>query len=193
MSQKEQIADALLTELQKDLPLMDVPKVREELNTWLEQLPLPNNSNANSWKELIREFPTQENEKELTEGLKIRLSLKLITPSNNYIISIIESFVPSSRDNYIIAVYAGWKKDEWAIQKQIDELYKGGFEDTIRTPHIIWVQNFVYGKLNEALNSCAIAIMGNEINEEKFPSKDKPVKNIIPTNFTYPEKEKAEE
>lgn len=193
MSQKEQIADAILTELQKGLPLMDVHKVREELTTWLKQLPLPNNSNANSWDELIKEFPVKENEKELTEGLKIRLSLRLSTPSNNYIISIIESFVPSSREKYIIAVYAGWKKDEWAIQKQIDELYKGGFDDTIRTNHIIWIQNFTKNNLEQALNSCAIAIMGNEINEVKSTSKNEPIKNLIPENFNYPEKEKAED
>ena len=192
MSQKEQIADAILTELQKDLPLMDVHKVREELTTWLKQLPLPNNSNANSWDELIKEFPVKENEKELTGGLKIRLSLRLSTPSNNYIISIIESFVPSSREKYIIAVFSGWKKDEWAMQKHIDELYKGGFNDTIRTKHIIWAQNFTKSTFEQALNSCAIAIMGNEINEVKSISKNKQIKNLIPAKFSYPEKEKTE-
>ncbi len=193
MSQKEQIADALLTELQKDLPLMDVSLVKSELEVWLEQLPLPASSNAKNWNELIKVFPANENEKELHQGLRMRLSLKLNTPSNNYIISIIESLVPSSRDNYIIIVYAGWKKDEWILQKQIEELYKGVFDESIRTQHIIWAQNFTERTLDQALNSCAVAILGNEINTDKTSTEKKPINHPMPENFTYPEKENVED
>ncbi|MFH2047924.1 MAG: hypothetical protein ABIJ12_00615 [bacterium] len=193
MSQKEQIAEALLTELQKDLPLMDVPGIKVEMMEWLKQLPLPKGTKAEDWDQLIREFPSSNNEKELYEGFRIRLSLKVNTTSNHYIISIIESLTPSSRNKYIIAVYSGWKKDEWVLQKQIEEKYKGRFDDIISPKNIIWVQNFEAGGLHEALTSCAIAILGHELCEGNEKSKITPISHPLPSNFTYPEKSEIEE
>lgn len=193
MSQKEQIAEAILTELQKDLPLMDVSGIKAEMLEWLKQLPLPKGSKAESWDKLILEIPSSENDKELYKGLRIRLSLKLSTASNHYIISIIESLAPSSRNKYIIAVYSGWKKDERILQKQIVEKYNGRFDDTISPKDVIWVQNFESGSLHDALTPCAIAIMGHELCERNEKSISNSISHPPPSNFTYPVKKDNKE
>ena len=193
MTQKEQIAEALLTELQKDLPLMDIPGIKAEMMEWLKRLPLPKGTKADGWEQLIWVFPSNDNEKELYEGLRIRISLKLNTTSNHYIISIIESLTPASRNKYIIAVYSGWKKDEWVLQKQIEEKYKGRFDDIISPKNVIWVQNFEAGSLHDALTSCAIAILGHELCERNEKSEIIPISHPFPSNFTYPEKTEDEE
>jgi len=193
MSQKEQISEALLTELQKEIPLMNVVQIKEEMLEWLKQLPLPQSTNIKSWEERIQEYPQNDSDKSIHEGLRIRLSLKLKTSSNKYVISIIESLSPSSRDKYIIAIYAGWKKEEWNLQKQIEETYKGGFDDIIRPKQVIWIQNFESGTLYEALNSCAIAIIGHELCKENIEPKINSIKHPLQTNFTYPDKEDIQE
>ena len=142
---------------------MDLEAVKKELLKWLAELKLPSGSSAESWKNLVQEFPPQTAEKDLTSGLRVRLALPLCTKENRYLISIMECLEPDSQGVYIISAHVNWKADELMMQKLVDEGYHGRFNDLLKAKHTLWAQTFRPKGLPEALNSCAIAILTNEL------------------------------
>jgi len=154
---------AVLNELKKMRPLMDVDSMKKEFLRWLDQFELPAYPDAHSWADCLKTFPPREEEHLMNKGLKLRLALKLCTVSNQYLVSILESLEPCSRGIYIISVHKNWHTGEKRLMKIIEENYAGSFNDTLRAQHSVWIQTFKADQLHEALNSCASAILGNEL------------------------------
>ena len=150
-------------QLQQQQPLMNVTEIKKDFLLWLADLRFPGYPNASSWEDCLRTFPPTAEEGSLVEGRKIRLALQLYTSENQYVISIIENFEPSSRGTYSICVHVNWKIDEWRKQKALESGYTGKFDDLPKARHVIWAQTFRLGGLLAALNACAIAILGNEL------------------------------
>ncbi|MEA2031199.1 MAG: hypothetical protein U9N55_06355 [candidate division Zixibacteria bacterium] len=187
---KKELKDAVFNELQKYEPLMDLAKVRKELLDWLQQLPFPGNPDTESWEDNIREFPAQPEDEQLESGIRVRLSLPLLTKENRYLLSIMESLTPSSRNVYIVTVHVNWKDDEWQLQKNVEESYTGHFNDTPKARHAIWAQNFKQDGLGDALTNCALAILGHElIKQPQSDASDKAMLNPLPTKVSFPKSE----
>ncbi len=150
-------------------PLMDVDQVREELLGWLALLTLPAGLASDSWEDQIRVFPADERDLEADIGIRVRLALRLCTPENRYLISIMECLEADSRGTYLIGAHVNWKLDELKKQQRVDREYRGTYDDLLRSRHTLWAQTFRAGELGEALNSCAVAIMNNELVAEPTP------------------------
>ncbi len=142
---------------------MDVEKVRQGVLDWLRQIKYPSGSTGSSWEEQLTVYPSDEGDKKLESGVKIRLALTLRTAQNSYVLTIMECLAPDSREVYILSAYANWKETEKRFQKSLDKGYLGRFEDVLRARHTIWAQTFRESELPEALNSCALALLGNEL------------------------------
>ena len=154
---------AVLDELKKREPLMDIESIRSELLDWLEQMPFPDYPDVDGWIKCIRAFPADEGEQESGTGLRIRLAVRLFTSHNRYIISVMESLDPGSRGVYILTAHVNWKEKERKKQMMIDRGYIGHFDDVLKARHTIWAQTVRQGELHEGLNACAAAILGNEL------------------------------
>ncbi|RKX24769.1 MAG: hypothetical protein DRP47_10855 [Candidatus Zixiibacteriota bacterium] len=184
---KKELQKAVLNELLKSEQLMDLAQIRKEFLQWLEQLPFPGNSETESWEDHIREFPAKSGEEQLESGLRVRLNLPLQTKENRYLLSILESLAPTSRNVYIISVHVNWKDNEWQLQKNVEESYTGYFDDAPKASHAIWAQNFIPGELGHALNSCVIAILGHElIRQPQQPNPDKISPKPLPVSVSFP-------
>ena len=161
-----ELKTTILDKLQKSEPLMDVETVRQTFLDWLAQIKLPAFPNADSWDDCLMVYPPSPEEQFLEEGIKIRLSLRLYTSQNQYLISIMECLEPSSRGIYIICTHVNWQKSEWQIQKAVEEKYAGELIDVLKAKHTVWAQTFRYQEFHQALNSCAVAMLGNEFRGE---------------------------
>ncbi len=189
MPVSQKVKDAVLTELQKSEPLMDVEAIKKEFLEWLASLPLPSSSSVKQWEECLRLYPSTPEERHLTSGVRVRLSLPLYTHTNKYLIVIMESLTPASRGIYFLSAHVNWQEKEWRRHKALEELYHGKSEDSLKAIHTIWAQTFRQGELAEALNDCAKAMLGHELvgkpcEEEATAS---PVTNIMPQPLTLPE------
>jgi hypothetical protein len=175
----EQLKDGIRAQAEQEqarLPLMNVEKMREELLSWLAVMKLPVGVEAESWEDLIQVFPAEEGEQEMDTGVRARLALRLSTRENRYLISILESLEPDSRGTYLIGAHVNWKSDELKKQQRVDREYRGTYDDLLRSRHVLWAQTFREGELEEALNSCALAIMNNELVAEPTPALEtKPI------------------
>lgn len=156
----------------KELPLMDLARIKAELVAWLGQIKFPGYAGIKSWDEHIRVFPSEPTDIKPSEGLRIRLSVTLKTINNRYLISILESYEPRSRGTYFICVHTDWKIRERRLHKRLEEKYRGLFSDDLQARHVIWAQNFRDGELYDGLNACAAAILGNELSAETAPEDD---------------------
>ena len=155
--------DAVKKDLERQQPLMDVAEMEKDFLSWLAELKFPVSPDASSWEDCLRTFPSTEEEQSLESGRRIRLALQLHTIENQYVISIIENLEPSSRGTHTICVHVNWRLDEWQKQKTVESGYTGKFDDLPKARHTIWAQTFRPGGLISALNTCAIAILGNEL------------------------------
>ncbi|MBN2227073.1 MAG: hypothetical protein JW763_06880 [candidate division Zixibacteria bacterium] len=154
---------AVLNELKKREPLMDIESVRQELLDWLEQIPFPDYPDASNWRDCIKTFPADENDQDSDSGLRVRLALRLFTAHNRYVVSLMESLDPGSRGVYILTAHVNWKEDERKRQMMVDRGYIGHFDDVLKARHTIWAQTVRRGEIHEGLNACAAAILGNEL------------------------------
>ena len=163
MSRIEAIKQAIVKQHRKDLPLMDVEKVRREVLDWLRQVKYPAGSDGDSWEDDLRVYPPGEGDKKVKSGLKVRLALTLQTARNTYLLSIMECLAPDSREVYILSAYVNWQTNEKRFQEALDRGYLGRFEDVLRARHTVWAQTFRENELHEALDACARALLGNEL------------------------------
>jgi hypothetical protein len=163
MADIKAIKKAIVDQHQKELPLMDVEKMRQGVLDWLRQIRYPSGSPGSSWEDLLRVYPTEEGDKQLESGVIIRLALALHTTQNAYLLSLMECLAPDSREVYILCAHVNWKESEKRLQKSLDEGYVGSFEDVLRARHTVWAQTFRESELPEALNSCALALLGREL------------------------------
>ncbi|MBU8934481.1 MAG: hypothetical protein KOO62_10805 [candidate division Zixibacteria bacterium] len=186
MAVSKELKDAVLGELQKGQPLMNLELVRQELLKWLEHLPIPDNSENETWEQRLREFPAEPEDVGLESGLRIRLSLSLRTKENRYQLSILESLMPTSREVHIVCVHVNWKDTEWQLQKNVEQCYAGNFDDAPKASHTVWAQNFVLGQLGDALAACALAIFGNELINDQSQDEDKNLCNPLPVSVNFP-------
>lgn len=166
MVKKEKIKEAIVEQHYRDLPLMDIEEVKKELLQWLEELKLSPTSESMDWEGRIKVCPADAVDHELDSGTRVRLSLRLDTQKNRYLISIMESLNIYSRENYILSLHVNWNETERQMQRMVDQAYTGGFADTLKAKHVLWAQTFRMGGLSEALNHCAAAILGNELTAE---------------------------
>ena len=73
------------------------------------------------------------------------------------------------------------------MQKALEEVYTGRFDDALRAGHTLWAQTFRAGELGEALNHCAVAIMAQELRGEPCPQESgEPVKRLQPVVLSFP-------
>ncbi|MCP4685548.1 MAG: hypothetical protein GY867_08860 [bacterium] len=163
MADIEAIKSAIVDQHQRDLPLMNVEKMREGVLDWLRQIKYPSDSEGASWEDCLRVYPAGESDKSLDSGIKIRITLTLRTAQNTYLISLMECLAPDSREVYILSAHVNWKETEKRFQSSLDKGYLGRFEDVLRARHTVWAQTFRESELPEALNSCALALLGHEL------------------------------
>lgn len=191
MAISKEVKDAVVDELLLQLPLMDVEAIKEELIRWLEHINFPPYKEGKNWSEIIKLFPTLEEDKKITKGIKVRLSLQLYTERNRFLITIWESMNPKSREHYILCVNVNWDETEMRIQKNLETLYNGSFNRSLRARHTIWAQTFKAKELSEGLNAAAVAILSHEIKGEPPapPAEGKIIKRSQPLPTNLPDKE----
>ncbi|HOP06831.1 MAG TPA: hypothetical protein PLF13_06015 [candidate division Zixibacteria bacterium] len=159
----ENLKRAIVAELQRRSPLINIEGVKGEMLDWLAQLKFPYNHSCNQWEDCLSVFPPTQEEIDLESGLRIRLSLRLRTRLNKYLISVLECLTPSARGTYIICCHMGWREKERQLQQLVEETYMGSFADVLKARQAIWVQTFHEGELVLALDCCARAMLGEEL------------------------------
>ncbi len=188
---KKTVAKELGHELRKDEPLMDINAIKEELLTWLEQIKYPDKTDSDAWEERLTLTPPLPEERKLESGLRIRITFRLFTEKNQYLISIMESLVPASRGNYILSTHVNWQEKERHLQKLVENAYKGQFDDLLKARHTIWIQTFRKGGLFDGLNSCAMAILENElVDKSRCQSDTGAVFKVRQTITNFPDQDK---
>jgi hypothetical protein len=134
-----------------------------------------------SWSDAIEVFPPEERDASETEGHRVRLTLRLFTSGNQYLIAVTESLDPNNRGIYSLTCCVNWQIPEKRRQQAIDETYLGGFQDGLRSKHILWAQTIRWGDAHDALSGCAAVILANELLPE--PRKNLTTERVsIPTN-----------
>ncbi len=154
---------AVKKELLLNQPLLDVVGTKVVLLKWLGQWNRPDNPDSNDWADLVQEFPADPGDNELTSGMRMRLVVRLATSGNRYLVAVLESLDPHSRGVYFISVYVNWKESEYRFQQVVESSYVGHFDGTLKAKHTLWAQTFRRRELLDALNSCAVAILGHEL------------------------------
>lgn len=185
MPVSDETKSAVKSELLKDEPLMDLPAIKKDLLKWLEQWPVPGDSEG-GWEQLVQEFPAEPEEAKADKGICIRLTVRLNTSTNRYMIAVLESLDPHSRAVYFATVHVNWNENELRIQEAVEQSYAGHFDGQLKAKHNLWTQTFRLHELHKALNSCAMAILGHELTAQ--PEKDDdgervPHDIITPTAF----------
>jgi len=185
---KEAIKQAIRDQYQRDLPFMNVENVKMVVLDWLAEVKFPDYLKAESWSDCIKTFRVDPEERKLDSGIRVRLVLPLYTRENRYMISLTEDLNPHSREIYTLCLYVNWKDDELQMQKTVEDAYSGGFIDTLKARNVLWAQTFKLQDLREALNCCAVAIMGHELvgKPPKTEMKVEPLGPIRPTKTSFP-------
>lgn len=186
MTVSKELQNAVVDHLLEQLPLMDVEAIKEEFIAWLEEMDFPLYKEAKNWSEVIKVFPTLDNDKSLVKGIKVRLSLQLYTSQNRYLVTIWESMNPKSREHYILCVNINWDETEQRIQKNLETLYTGSFNRSLRARHTIWAQNFKAGELGAGLYASSKAILSEELQgvPPASPKENRiEIKQVIPPDL----------
>lgn len=170
--------------------IMNIELIRAELIDWLSQISFPAYPNAASWEECIVTYP-EKNDKKVPpgDGIKLRLSLKLYTTQHHYLLSIIECFNPDASKVGILTIHVNWDEKEYNIQKSIETSYKQQFEDSLHARQTIWAQSFYFTEFCEALNSCALAILGNELLGSSEDKNRQTIKHPPSIKTSFPKSE----
>ncbi len=163
MPVSKDVMEAVKRDLLKKESLMDLPAFKKMLLDWLMQWNRPDDPDSNDWADLVQEFPADPGDNELTSGMRMRLVVRLATSENHYLIAVLESLGPDSRGVYFISVFVNWKENEYRFQQVVESSYAGHFDDTLKAKHTLWAQTFRPRELLDALNSCAVAILGHEL------------------------------
>lgn len=165
MPVSNEVKSAVKKELLKNEPLMDLSVIKSDLLRWLEQWPIPGGADG-GWEQLVHEFPAASEDAKADKGACIRLTVRLNTSSNRYMIALLESLDPQSRGVYFATVHVNWKEDEYRQQEAVEQSYAGQFDGMLKAKHNLWTQTFRAHELHKALNSCAIAILGHELTRQ---------------------------
>lgn len=165
----KEIQEMLARKLRKELPLMDIDKIREEFLAWLADFKFPGRAEKSCWENCLTVIPRLEGGKELEQGIKMRFALSLFTAKNKYLISVLECFDPDARENYILTVHTNWDETEKRMLRFIENQYDKEFDDGLKPRHTIWAQTFKEGELGPALDSAAKAILGEELTADTDP------------------------
>jgi len=188
MTLKLDLQKLLKNEIQQSLPLMDIDEVKTEFLAWLAEVRFPACPDAASWEECLQVFPPEPEEKQLESGRRIRLALRFYTRENQYLIALSENLAPESRGVYSLSIHVNWQEKEKQLQKLVEETYTGHFEDSLRAKHTLWAQTVRVEDIQEALSSCATAILGNELVGRKENKIDKTTVNKPQqTKLNFPE------
>ncbi len=146
-------------------------KAKEILLNWLVGIKIPAGSAADSWEDLIQEFPVDDDSNRDT-GAEMLLAVRLATRENRYLITVMRDLSLDQPGHGTVSTHVNWKPTEKAMQAAVERTYTGDFDDILRAKHAIWAQTFRIQELRDALNSCAIAIISHELR----PAPDDPVK-----------------
>jgi len=187
MADNKKLKGDIKKQAKEERPWMDIDKIKQEFIDWLAQLRFPGNPGAAYWEDCVRVFRSDPKEELPKTGLLVRLALRLYTTENRYLIAIMECLDPESNGVNILTTHVNWKNEEWQMQKTVDEGYTGKFIDMLRPKHTIWAQTIREGELREGLNSCAIAILGNElISEPQTQTSGEPIDPRYPLRTRFP-------
>ena len=180
------VKSAVKNELLRGEPLMNVPAMKKDLLRWLEQWPAPGDADG-GWEQWVHEFPADPEDAKADKGTCIRLTVRLYTNANRYMIALMESLDPQSRGVYFATVHVNWKEDEYRAQEAVEQTYAGHFNGQLKAKHNLWTQTFRVHDVYKALGSCALAILGHELAPPPAPQEDKgervPHHVIGPTDF----------
>lgn len=188
MPVSNKLKSAVKKQLLKKESLMDVKEYRLKMLGWLAQFDFPAYPKARSWTEVLQSFPTLPGEETKESGLKVRLALYLYTRQCPYLITVIENFNHDSRGVYILSAHVNWKGREKRLQRTLEAGYTGKFEDILRAKHTVWAQTFRESEFIEALNSCAVAMLGREfVGQVGCNDEGKPVLRTGPFHATFPQ------
>lgn len=187
MPVSDETKSAVEKELLKGEPLMDLPTIKKDLLKWLEQWPVPGDSEG-GWEQLVQEFPAEPEDAKATTGICIRLTVRLNTSTNRYMIALLESLDPKSRSVYFATVHVNWNENEYRVQEAVEQSYAGHFSGQLKAKHNLWTQTFRLHETGKALNSCAMAILGHELIAQ--PAKEESGERVphdIITSPAFPE------
>lgn len=185
MPVSKEVKSAVEKELLKGEPLMDLLAIKRDLLKWLEQWPVPGDPDG-GWERLVQEFPSESEDAKADKGTCIRLTVRLNTSTNRYMIALLESLDPQSRGVYFATVHVNWKENEYRKQEAIEQSYAGQFDGQLKAKHNLWSQTFRLHETGKALNSCAMAILAHELTaqpEKKESGERIPHDIITPTAF----------
>ena len=112
MAISDQLKAAVLEELQRSNPLMDLEVIRAEFLEWLADLKYPGASEGNGWEKQLRVFPSTAADAGVTSGRRVRLALSLRTKAYRYVITVTEALEVSGRGVYILALFNDWTQAE---------------------------------------------------------------------------------
>jgi hypothetical protein len=163
MPTKEQLQQAIKDQYQRELPLLDVERMKLSFLAWLAELKLPASTEVATWDDCIKTFPSSDQDKQQDSGHRLGLALRLHTKENQYLIAVTESLNPTDRGVYSLSLHVNWKDQERFQQKILEETYRGAFDDALRARHTLWAQTVRWGDVSDALNACAVKILGNEL------------------------------
>ncbi|MFH1688054.1 MAG: hypothetical protein ABIE70_11125 [bacterium] len=191
MNQKiEAIGQALLKQFQRDEPLMDTASIKEEFLLWLSAWPHPSGDDADTWEQSLQICDVDPADQEADKGSRLRMTLRLSTAGNRYLIAVTECLDPAGRGNYVLTAHANWKEDQRQLQETLDMSYQGEFIDNLRAHHTVWAQTFRAGELAPALNVASAAILGRELTTQAKPrSRGTPVDRPPSAPLTLPDGE----
>lgn len=184
MPVSDETKSAVKSELLKDEPLMDLPAIKKDLLKWLEQWPAPGDVDL-GWEQLVQEFPAEPEEAKANKGICIRLTVRLNTSTNRYMIALLESLDPQSRAVYFATVHVNWKEDEYRLQEAVEQSYAGHFSGQLKAKHNLWTETFRLHEVHKALNGCAMAILGHELTAQL--EKREPGERVMHDFITPPE------
>ena len=187
MPVSKNVQAAVKKELLKNEPLMDLSAIKKDLLRWLEQLPVPGDVDG-GWEQLVQEFPAEPEDAKEDKGICIRLTVRLTTATNRYMIALMESLDPKNRSVYFATVHVNWKEDEYRKQEAVEQSYSGEFDGLLKAKHNLWTQTFRVHEIHKTLDSCAFAILGHELTKQpKKEMRGERISHDIVTAPDFPE------
>lgn len=157
---------------------------------WFSQIQFPHYPDAEYWNDIVTVFPDHPNEAEVpSDGLKIRISLKLYTATNAYMITILECLNNDANDINIITVHVNWDETELQVEESLGKKYNKQFTDMLKAKHTIWAQTYRLLELHTALDSCMMAIMGHELKGTAPKTQKEILKHPLHQKAEFPDRD----
>jgi hypothetical protein len=165
----------------------DPESLKQGILDWLAEIKMPAFPEAKSWEDHLQVFRPRDDQEAGDPRFEMRLAVRLYTQWNQYLLSILESHDEAGKPVYAATTHVNWESKDKRLHKVLAEGYTGGFSGGLLAKHIIWAQTFRVGELVDALNCCAVAILGQElVGEPPGDADGEPVTRPHPKPTSFP-------